>query len=261
MPSEKFRICDLHTHTTFSDGRMSPEEVLDAARSRGYGVGIADHCGQGDFQLETNDRFDRYLMALEGLPVYRAVELDLGNSGRVTADRLASCHYLIGGVHSLEAGEGRKRYDFFDPEADIGHPRKVLEAILGAIECGARQHRFHILAHPGLLPVGLRPQSDRLLDEWWEERLLGLALGHGFALEISSRWELPGRGLIEKAQRAGLRFSLGSDGHGRESMCRLDYSLRMVEFCGIPQGQIFRPEAVVDGAGLSSRRAPTVSSR
>lgn len=69
---------------------MSPEEVWGAARSRGYRVGIADHCGQGDFQLESNQRFDDYLLALAGLPVFRSAELDLGNPGGVTSDRLAS---------------------------------------------------------------------------------------------------------------------------------------------------------------------------
>lgn len=261
MPAGDARICDLHTHTTFSDGRMSPEEVWETARSRGYGVGIADHCGRGDFQLSSNGLFDRYLRALEGLPVFRSAELDLGNPGGVTTDRLDKCHYLIGGVHSLAADEGG-RLDFFDPGADPGEPRLILERILGAIGLGAREHRFHVLAHPGLLPIGLRAQGDRLLDGEWEEGLIGLALRHGFALEISSRWELPGRGLIEKARRAGVRFSLGSDGHGRETMCRLDYSLRMMEACGITEGQMFRPEAATKaGPCLSPTTAPTVSSR
>ncbi len=35
---------DLHTHTCFSDGDLSPEELLKAARDRGLvGIGIADH--------------------------------------------------------------------------------------------------------------------------------------------------------------------------------------------------------------------------
>jgi predicted metal-dependent phosphoesterase TrpH len=35
---------DLHVHTTFSDGDMTPEEMVEAARQMGLaGVGIADH--------------------------------------------------------------------------------------------------------------------------------------------------------------------------------------------------------------------------
>lgn len=260
MYAEGFPTCDLHTHTTFSDGRLAPGEVAEIASRMGYVVGIADHCGRGDFQLEDNARFDRYLEALRGLPVYASVELDLGNPGSVTQDRLARCDYLIGGLHSLEGGLGR--LDFFDPEADPGDPAAFADELLQEIERGAEEHRFHILAHPGLLPMGLRERADRIIDDKWEKSLIGLALEYGFALEISSRWELPGRGLIEKARRAGVRFSLGSDGHSREQMCRLDYSLGMVEACGIPASQIYRPAAPVGPEAVLSRTTgPTVSAR
>ncbi|HBE74033.1 MAG TPA: hypothetical protein DDW31_08130 [candidate division Zixibacteria bacterium] len=257
------RPCDLHTHTTFSDGRLSPEEVLEIARGKGYGVGIADHCGRGHFQMGTNERFDQYLEALEKLPLFRSAELDLGNPGSVTPERLARCDYLIGGVHSLAmpGGEGGSRLDFFDPAA-AGDPDVVLGLILEAIDKGAREQRFHILAHPGLLPVGLRPASSQLLDDDWDRGIIELALEHGFALEISSRWELPGRGLIEKARRAGVRFSLGSDGHGRDRLCRLDYSLALAGECGLGPNEIFRPLVLRrPDPGLIPTTAPTGCAR
>lgn len=267
MTGNYFTIFDLHTHTCFSDGRLTPWEVLEVAREKGYVVGIADHCGRGRFQLSTNRRFDDYLEALGRLPVLRSAELDLGNRGSVTPDRLARCDYLIAGVHSLGAiGEdidgGGRRLDFFDPGAEPGDPGEIVERILTEIDDGARRHRFQVLAHPGLLPLGLRPRSSEILDERWDERLIALALEHGFALEISSRWELPGKGLIEKARRAGVRFSLGSDGHNRERMCRLDYSLAMLEECRIGSDGLLMPGLPQSPDGsLIPMTAPTVSSR
>ena len=258
MPTNGFDLCDLHTHTTFSDGKMTPEEVLREAEARGCRVGIADHCGRGSFQLSDNLKFDRYLEALAPLPLLRSAELDLGNPGRVTADRLARCDYLIAGVHSLEWPAPGTRADFFDPEAELPDPGRLLGLMLALIGEGAREHRFHILAHPGLLPVGLRDRGEELLGDRWESGIIGLALEHGFALEISSRWELPGRGLIRKAQRAGVRFSLGSDGHVRERMCRLDYSLAMVAECGLGPGDLLAP---APRAGVSSTTAPTGCAR
>lgn len=262
MPANDFPILDLHTHTTFSDGRLTPDEVLEVAREMGCEVGISDHCGRGAFQLEDNGRFDRYLEALGRLPVLRSAEIDLGNEGRVTPDRLARCHYLIGGVHSLNLDGGGGRLDFFDREADPGDPETIIKAILAAIGRGAAEHRFQILAHPGLLPMALRGRSGRLLDESWERGVIELALRHGFVLEISSRWELPGGRLIEKARRAGVRFSLGSDGHGRDRVCRLDYSLDMVRRCGIGRDGLFVPHGTPDPiTAFSLTTGPTVSSR
>jgi len=37
-------LADLHTHTTFSDGILSPEQLLDKAKSVGlHSLAITDH--------------------------------------------------------------------------------------------------------------------------------------------------------------------------------------------------------------------------
>ena len=97
-------IADLHTHTVFSDGRLSPQEVLQIAADKGYRVGLADHCGPGNFQLDSEDRFEKYLAAIRDLPVYHAVELDLGREIPVSSGKLKRCHYLIGGEAPLRFG-------------------------------------------------------------------------------------------------------------------------------------------------------------
>jgi len=254
-----FPIFDLHTHTDFSDGRLSPSQVAEVAKSRGYGVGIADHCGRGSFQIESDEQLRRYLKVLEPLPVLRSVELDLGNEGLVSDELLGRCDYLIGGVHSLKFGG--LRLDFFEPEAQLPPPRQILEEMLMAIKAGGRRFNFHILAHPGLLPLALRPYQDSLLDEEWDEKLIHLAGRYGFALEISSRWRLPGPRTIEKARSRGVKFSLGSDGHDQEQICQLDYSLEMVERCRLGREDIFRPPHQSRMEALSSPTAPTVSFR
>jgi histidinol phosphatase-like PHP family hydrolase len=231
-------VADLHTHTVFSDGRLSPEEVLRIASDKGYRVGLADHCGPGNFQLDSEDRFDRYLKAIEGLPVYRAVELDLGREIPVLAESLGRCHYLIGGVHSVGA------VDFFDPSvtrADLG---ALLQEMLVMIESKSKRYSFDILAHPGLLPCNFRDQKDAVSQNW-RTQLVELALKCNLAIELSSRWLVPDLKLAAMAKEAGLKFSLGSDGHGADKMCRLDYSLELAEKLGLKDRDLFWP---LDGA-------------
>ena len=41
----KFYKANLHCHTTISDGKMTPEEVKEYYRERGYSVvAFTDHC-------------------------------------------------------------------------------------------------------------------------------------------------------------------------------------------------------------------------
>lgn len=228
-------IADLHTHTIFSDGRMNPGEVWGLARERGLRLGISDHCGEGSFQINSDPEFLEYLQALEGYPIYRSAELDLGTEVRISPDLLNRCDYLIGGVHSLGS------VNFFDPNATVSDPEQVKEEMLELIREKSEKFRFDILAHPGLLPLKLRDRSDILLDKEWGRHLIELALEFGFVLEISNRWRLPGPDIIRQAREAGVRFSLGSDGHCPDSVCRLDYSLEMVDRLKIDPDMIFHP--------------------
>jgi histidinol phosphatase-like PHP family hydrolase len=227
-------IADLHTHTVFSDGRLSPEEVSRIASDKGYLVGLADHCGPGNFQLDSEARFEKYLSAIQKLPVYRAVELDLGREIPVSREILKRCHYLIGGVHSVGA------VDFFDKSvtrADLGY---LLQEILGIIETKSKSYCFDILAHPGLLPCNFREQKDAITQDW-RVKLVELALKCNLAIELSSRWLVPDLKLGAMAKEAGLKFSLGSDGHGADKMCRLDYSLELAVMLDLTDRDLFWP--------------------
>lgn len=230
-----FSPADLHTHSTFSDGKTSLDQIAAIARSNGMAVGVSDHCGLGSFQLETDEQFERYFDALLPLPVYRSVELDLGREIRVSLDNLKRCDYLIGGIHSLG------QQDFFDMSLNESDIPGLLDRILSTIEKKARIFSFDILAHPGLLPVNLRHRRGDILDGRWRDRLIGLALEYGFALEISSRWEVPAPATVRCAKAAGVRFALGSDAHRPEQVCRLDHSLAVARECGLTGADLFRP--------------------
>lgn len=229
-------IKDLHTHTKFSDGKLTPEEVVSIAKAKGYQVGISDHCGEGSFQINRDENFRQYLQALEDLPVFKSAELDLGTEIGISRQLLNKCDYLIGGVHSI--GD----LNFFDSEAKLPTPQAIIEQMLELIEKKAQQYRFDILAHPGLLPIRFRRDQDSILDKKWSQHLMELALKYGFALEISSRWELPSYETMQMALEAGLIFSLGSDGHNRESVCRLDYSLQISEKLKLKDKNFFQPK-------------------
>jgi histidinol phosphatase-like PHP family hydrolase len=229
------QLADLHTHTTFSDGRLSPEEVVAIAWGKGLRVGIADHCGPGRYQLGSDDRFDRYRQRVAKVPAWCAVELDLGRPVAVSAGRLARCHYLIGGVHGVDG------VDFFDPNVTAVDHRWVIDRMLAAVEAAAKKYRFQILAHPGLLPLCLRPRTAELLDDGWNARLIELTLRYGFAWELSSRWQLPLPSSAAAALGAGVMFSLGSDAHHAAQVGRLDYALGLLESVGIGPGRLYQP--------------------
>jgi len=57
-------LCDFHTHTSLSDGVLSPVELVRRAHVRGYrAIGLTDHAGEGELEW-----------LLEGLDIREAHE-------------------------------------------------------------------------------------------------------------------------------------------------------------------------------------------
>ena len=84
------------------------------------------------------------------------------------------------------------------------------------------------------------------MDAWWteerEDRYVEALAESGVALEISNRYRLPHDRLLRKAQQAGVRFALGSDGHTEAQVARLDWAVETARRVGITDAELFVPE-------------------
>lgn len=101
--------CGYHTHTTFSDGKNSMEEMVLAAIERGMpAIGFSDHsdtpCDQS-YCMKTDD-YPLYLAELtrmqekyrDRITILKGLELDYDSDPAITAQLdyfLGSVHYLI----------------------------------------------------------------------------------------------------------------------------------------------------------------------
>lgn len=102
---------DLHTHTTFSDGKNTPEEMVLAAIGRGMSVlGFSDHSYTAfdhTYCIPCH-RQDEYRNCIRSLKeTYRGrIEILLGlEQDYYSAPPDGSYDYLIGSVHYLKLGE------------------------------------------------------------------------------------------------------------------------------------------------------------
>lgn len=236
--STLFPITDLHVHSVYSDGSMTVDEILEAAARKGYAVGISDHASPED-KIVHDAHLLAYMDALEKYPVYRSVEMDVELGANLSVACLSRLDYVIVGIHYLTMG-GIQTF-FWDPLAEVSDPEGCVETYLDAAERAMAGMRMDIFAHPTLLPLALRSDSAGLWTEARVARLVQAAVKNRVALEISGHWRVPERAVIEEGLRQGATFALGSDGHGPDSMCDLEYPLDMVRTLGIGPHQIFQP--------------------
>ncbi len=201
-------LCDFHTHSTLSDGSLSPMELIHRAVQRGYrAVAITDHMGVG---------------GLEGyLPVI------------IRECQVAEAHWDIKAIPGVELthlppgviGEAARTAREMGARVVVVHGETVVEPVpagtnLAALNCGD----VDILAHPGLLT----PEEARLAE------------ANGIFLEISARkGHCLGNGRVASlARAAGARLLVNSDAHDPGDLLTADFQLSVAMGAGLDRHEV-----------------------
>jgi histidinol phosphatase-like PHP family hydrolase len=242
---------DLHAHTTMSDGDLPLERVVELARERGVTIGIADHISRRNMDrfVATEAQLRRYLDVLEDPPVFRAGEFCWCDDFAASLPRevLDRFDYRIGSNHGFNLPGGGMGSPWWQvlPEPWSARPQALMDAMVDELCRMVKAMPIQIAAHSTLTPPALyEMESD--VHAWWtearEDRWIEALRASGVALEISNRYRLPHDRLLVKAREAGVRFSLGSDGHTEAQVGRLEWAAETAHRVGYTDALLFVPE-------------------
>lgn len=183
---------DLHTHTTWSDGKDSLEDMVAAAIARGYAYyAICDHSQRlrGELLQQQAEQIDALNELVEPFRILKGIEVNIRPDGTldVSEAELATRDWVVASVHS--------RFD-----------HNPTERVLAAME----SPYVDVIGHLTNRKIGKRPPAP--IDV---ERVIEQALETGTFLEINSQ---PDRLDLtdvhaRAAREAGLKLVIDSDGH------------------------------------------------
>ena len=242
---------DLHCHTTMSDGHLALERVVEVAESLGVQVGIADHVSSRnpDFMVADEAEVRRYLDAIEGAPVFRSGEFcwcdDLWKT--LPDEVMDRFDYRIGSNHGFWLPDGSTASPWWEslPAPWDSRLQELMDIMVANLCDLVRAMPIHIVAHSTMIPPAFRA-LEKDVDAWWteprEERYVEALRESGVAMEISNRYRLPHDRLLLRAKDAGVRFTLGSDGHSEKQVARLEWAAETARRVGIGEGDLFVPE-------------------
>jgi DNA polymerase (family 10) len=219
-------IGDFHLHTTVSgDGRSSLEEVVAAARSRGYRVlAVTDHAegtlsGVGrDTFLQQRERIRALQRELgDSLRLLHGVELNIGPAGELDFDLefRRSFDWCLASVH-----------DHFHLDR-AAQTRRIVKAM--------EDPAVRMIGHLSARMIGARPPIELDLDA-----ILAGAEATDTALEINGA--LPRLDLsvdaLRRARHRPVTFVLTSDAHHADELARVQFARLNAERAWLPPTQV-----------------------
>ncbi|MAT69857.1 MAG: DNA polymerase III subunit beta [Planctomycetaceae bacterium] len=217
---------DLHMHTTATDGKASLDEMIAAARQRGYEyIAITDHSQRvtmaGGLDPERLRRqwaeIDRVNKDLDDLVVLKGIECDILEKGGMDLpdDVLAEADWVVASVHY---GQQQSR-------------EQITDRILGALE----HPSVNVIAHPtGRLINRREPYAVDV------EAMIAAAAKHGKLLEINAnpmRLDLDDVNAAS-AQRRGIPLVINSDAHSTAGLDVLRYGVLQARRAGLTAADV-----------------------
>jgi DNA polymerase (family X) len=204
---------DLHTHTTWSDGSATVEEMALAAIARGYEyLAICDHTpAVGAVRGLTADDLHRQALeiadvneALAPFRVLRGTECDILPGGQLDLPDsiLAELDWVQASVHGGQRLQKREQ------------TKRVEEAL--------RNPYVSCLSHPKGRYINRRPENELDID-----RLIEVALEESVALEVNG---LPNRLdlrdiYVRQAVEAGVSIVCSTDAHSIRGLGNMELSV------------------------------------
>jgi DNA polymerase (family 10) len=183
---------DLHTHTTWSDGKDSLEAMVAAAQARGYAYyAVCDHAQRlrGDLLERQSEAIDELNDRLAPFRILKGIEVNIRVDGSldVSDEDLVTRDWVVASVHS--------RFDH-DPTQRV---------------CAAMESPYvDCIGHVTNRKIGTRAPSP--IDI---ERVIEKALATGTFLEIDSQPDRLDLSDVHAraAREAGVKLAIDSDGH------------------------------------------------
>lgn len=237
---------DYHTHTHYSDGHQSIEEIVQAAEAKGMEeVAITDHgpsvavigVKNAEVYLEQRKKIDdlnnsdkyktRILLGAE------ANIRDMQGNLDIPQEVINKLDILIVGLHPYTITNSIQDYINLYLQNSLRHlskkqREKAIKAnTLALVAALSKNPQINILSHPGLFFI-----IDIV-------EVANVCINKDVLFEINCGHEHPGISDIIKAEETGVQFIINSDSHFQDSIGNFEYGYKMMQICNIRTDRVY----------------------
>ncbi len=256
---------NLHTHSTFCDGKDAPEEMVCAAIEKGFSsIGFSGHSymSYSPFYVKKGDHTEEYKKEVNRLKekykdkikIYLGLEVDMYSMPDMTG-----YDYLIGTVHYLKQENDIFAIDLADSqmienminERFDGNSLKYVKAYYSALSCLTEYGKFDILGHFDLITkhnekkvlfdVTSKEYKNAFVEaaECLSGKIPFFEVNTGAIARGYRTSPYPSAEIIKELKRLGFGAVITSDCHDKEKLdCGFSDAAELLKACGFKEKYI-----------------------
>ena len=233
-----FPITDLHVHVK---GGFTIQDALLKSKKENIRYGIVTNGGLG-FPVHNDSQIDSVILSLKDYPQFL---MGFQAEGRewvniFSKESLNKFDYVFTDGMTFTDAKGRRNRIWIKEETWIDNEQEFMDYLVNTIVRIINTEPINIYVNPTYLPAQM---SDRYDFFWTAERMdkvIKAARENNIAIEINNRFRIPSVAFIERAKKAGVKFTVGTN-NANSDFSGAKYAREIIEKCGLTQTDFFQP--------------------
>ena len=238
LGADNYPLVDFHTHLK---GGLTLDGVLQHTFKTGINHGVAVNCGLG-FAITNDAGIDDFLRTMAGQPVFVGMQAEGREWPRLfSPGAVARFDYVFTDSMTIFDHRGKRARLWINDEVEIPDKQVFMDHLVDTIVKILSEEPVDIYVNPTFLPEIIAKEYDALWTPGRMQRVVDAAKKNGVAVELNSRYRLPGLQFIKLAKKAGLKFTLGTN-NTDSNLGRDEYGLEMIAACGLTYKDFWMPK-------------------
>ncbi len=233
-----FPLTDLHVHTK---GKLTLQDAAIKSKNENINYGIAVNCGIG-FPVHNDSQIDSVLATFKDYPQFLVAMQAEGREWltNFSKESIGKFDYVFTDAMTFTDEKGRRNRIWVPEETWIDDEQQFMEYLVKTIVGEMNNEPIDIYVNATYLPAKMADRYDYFWTPDRMDRVITAAKNNNVAIEISNRFRIPSADFIQRAKKAGVKFTIGTN-NADENFTGAEYAIKMIRKCGLKQDDFFVP--------------------
>lgn len=235
---KQFQITDLHVHLK---GGFTMADAVKKSADEKIKYGIAFNCGL-KFPIHSDSQIDSVVQIMKDYPqFYMAMQAE----GREWVNMFSKesrekFDYVFTDAMTFTDDKGRRNRIWMKDETFIDDETEFMDHYVATIVKIMTEEPINIYVNPTYLPAQMANRYDQFWTVERMDKVINAAKANHIAIEINNRYKIPSIQFIERAHKAGVLFTVGTN-NADANFSGAPYALEAISKCGLTEKDFWLP--------------------